>query len=79
MKPIEIALFGLAGLVIIIALAITLSPQARSIYPFSAENYTKAKAAEIAGSPCATPPGYTDAQWREHMGHHPDQYRDCLK
>lgn len=27
---------------------------------------------------CATPEGYTDAEWQEHMGHHPDQYRKCL-
>ena len=27
---------------------------------------------------CTTPPGYTDEQWREHMGHHPDRYADCL-
>lgn len=27
---------------------------------------------------CKTPPGYTDQQWREHMGHHPDRYAQCL-
>ncbi|MBI2498796.1 hypothetical protein HYV88_00980 [Candidatus Woesearchaeota archaeon] len=27
---------------------------------------------------CATPEGYTDQEWREHMGHHPDRYKDCL-
>lgn len=27
---------------------------------------------------CATPPGYTDQQWIEHMGHHPDRYAKCL-
>lgn len=28
---------------------------------------------------CATPSGYTDQQWQEHMGHHPDRYAQCLK
>ena len=27
---------------------------------------------------CATPFGYTDEQWREHMGHHPDRYAECF-
>ncbi len=27
---------------------------------------------------CATPAGYTDAAWRQHMGHHPDRYAECL-
>jgi len=27
---------------------------------------------------CATPDGYEDAQWREHMSHHSDQYMECL-
>ena len=27
---------------------------------------------------CAVPPGYSEAQWREHMGHHPDSYAECL-
>lgn len=79
MKPSELAFFAFVALVAVVALAISLVPQARSVYPLSSENYAQAKAAEVAGDPCATPPGYTDAQWREHMGHHPDQYRDCLK
>jgi hypothetical protein len=27
---------------------------------------------------CQTPPGYTQESWREHMGHHPDIYKECL-
>ncbi|MEM5802058.1 MAG: hypothetical protein QXQ18_01595 [Candidatus Aenigmatarchaeota archaeon] len=27
---------------------------------------------------CATPPGYTDESWKEHMSHHPNIYKDCL-
>ncbi|MBI4177077.1 MAG: hypothetical protein HY516_01810 [Candidatus Aenigmarchaeota archaeon] len=28
---------------------------------------------------CKTPSGYTDDEWREHMGHHPAVYAECLK
>jgi len=27
---------------------------------------------------CQTPAGYTDEEWLEHMGHHPDRYVECL-
>lgn len=43
----------------------------------SVNNYTKAFSSEQEDI-CKTPPGYTDAQWREHMGHHPDRYAECL-
>jgi len=46
---------------------------------YSEVDYQRAKASEIKDNPCATPPGYTDKEWREHMGHHPDQYKECLK
>lgn len=27
---------------------------------------------------CAPEPGYTEQEWKEHMGHHPDIYKECL-
>ena len=27
---------------------------------------------------CKTPAGYTEQEWKEHMGHHPNIYKDCL-
>jgi len=27
---------------------------------------------------CAVQPGYDEKEWREHMSHHPDRYKDCL-
>lgn len=42
------------------------------------ENFASAKAAENPTDKCATPDGYTDEQWKEHMGHHPDIYGECL-
>ncbi len=41
------------------------------------ERYRKAVEAETK-DPCATPDGYTDDAWREHMSHHPDRYKECL-
>ncbi|MBI4450795.1 hypothetical protein HY642_02360 [Candidatus Woesearchaeota archaeon] len=29
-------------------------------------------------SPCDPPAGTSAEDWREHMGHHPDQYKGCL-
>ena len=45
--------------------------------PYSNADYQRALGAELSDK-CATPAGYTDAQWREHMGHHPDQYAEGL-
>lgn len=42
-------------------------------------NYKKALDAENPIDICATPSGYTDEQWRTHMGHHPDRYKECLQ
>ncbi|MBI2128897.1 hypothetical protein HYU07_01525 [Candidatus Woesearchaeota archaeon] len=41
-------------------------------------NYNKAIQSQNKEDICATPEGYTDQEWREHMGHHPDQYKKCL-
>ena len=41
-------------------------------------NYSEGKQAEDPTNPCLPPAGYTEAEWREHMGHHPDQYKQCL-
>ncbi len=27
---------------------------------------------------CQAPKGYSDQEWKEHMGHHPDIYKECL-
>lgn len=41
-------------------------------------NYVQAKKDENPLNPCSPPPGYTEESWREHMSHHPDQYKQCL-
>ncbi len=41
-------------------------------------NEQKFFAAENQADKCKTPAGYTDKEWKEHMGHHPDRYAECL-
>lgn len=41
-------------------------------------NYNQAKQAEDPNNPCVPPPGYSAEAWREHMSHHPDEYKQCL-
>ena len=31
-----------------------------------------------ASEKCTKEPGYTEQEWKEHMGHHPNIYRECL-
>lgn len=45
---------------------------------YKGTNYQKAISLENKQDICATPEGYTDQDWREHMGHHPDRYKACL-
>ncbi len=40
-------------------------------------NFQKFVAAELPDK-CKTPPGYSDADWKQHLGHHPDRYAECL-
>ncbi len=42
------------------------------------ESYQKAFAAQ-GEDKCKAPEGYTQEEWIEHMGHHPEQYEKCLK
>lgn len=43
------------------------------------EANSSAKSLNASDDICATPSGYTDEQWKEHMSHHPDQYKECLQ
>ncbi len=50
---------------------------ADNTYANTPGNFRKAMSSELPDK-CETPAGYTDEQWREHMGHHPDLYAECL-
>lgn len=69
-----------AAIILVVVAIVTLNAYAFSKpgkVEKTAENFNKLKAAETADK-CATPDGYTDEAWREHMGHHPDIYGECL-
>jgi len=66
-----------------VMIVIAISILAYSIYgvytSYFGANYQNALKAENTSNPCATPQGYTEQEWKEHMSHHPDRYKDCLK
>lgn len=66
-----------------ILIAAALVVMAFSVYTlinanYYGSDYQKAVSSELEDI-CATPPGYTDESWRQHMSHHPDMYAECLK
>lgn len=88
MSKLEKIIFGIIFLVLIAGLGWvgwqTWQTSGASVTPAAAVSmpspggYAAAKAAEDPNNPCQPPPGYTEADWRTHMSHHPDQYRQCL-
>ncbi len=66
--------------IIILSVIIALSIVAFSLYQsVYGSNYQQALKSQSSGDICVAPPGYTDEQWREHMSHHPEQYKECLR
>jgi len=43
----------------------------------SQEKYNEFVSAEQEDK-CVTPPGYNEQEWKEHMSHHLDIYKECL-
>jgi len=75
----ELLIYGIALLALLLlawSIAATLSPKTQ--LQNTPGNYARFVASELPDK-CKTPEGYTDEQWREHMGHHPDRYRECLQ
>lgn len=70
-KIMMIGIIAIAAAVLVFAVYSFMQTQ------YYGDNYKKAMQSQLSDK-CATPPGYTDEQWREHMGHHPDQYKECL-
>ena len=68
---------------VIIFVAVFIGFVAYEVY-YAGNGHTEAKyqatiAAQVSSDKCATPAGYTDEQWKQHMSHHPDMYEECLK
>lgn len=74
MKREEIIIYGIL-IIVIIALIFTISNFFSKGY--SQEEYNSFVSAEGANK-CETPSGYTDQEWKDHMSHHPERYKECL-
>ncbi|HKZ49700.1 MAG TPA: hypothetical protein VJ110_01725 [Candidatus Nanoarchaeia archaeon] len=72
----EVILYGVLLLVIVMAIGFGMAKTYDASY--GDERFQAALAAQNPNDKCSTPDGYTDEQWREHMGHHPGLYRECL-
>ena len=70
-----IVYIGIAFALLVLAAGIISAANAAK--PYADEQAKKAFASELADK-CRTPPGYSDEQWKQHMGHHPDLYKECL-
>ena len=75
MKKFENVILYLLLTLILIALIYSLSTLFNKGY--SQKEYDKFVSAE-GSNKCETPSGYTDQEWKEHMSHHPQQYKECL-
>ena len=73
---------GITALVLIGVLLVGMSMM-RVLTPSSLEkntqNFQAFNAKADPDDKCAVPPGQDPVAWREHLGHHPDLYADCLK
>ncbi|MBS3079987.1 hypothetical protein J4221_00790 [Candidatus Pacearchaeota archaeon] len=65
----KIILYILVGLLLLLILVMTFFPNA--IYAFK-------DSVNSREDKCQAPPGQTEEEWREHMSHHPDLYKQCL-
>lgn len=65
----RIILYVIAGLLILGLVLLTLFPGIIQAWTDSSKTGT---------DKCSPAPGYTEAEWREHMSHHPSIYKDCL-
>ncbi len=65
----RIILYIVAGILVLLLLLMTFFPG--MIYAFR-------DSGSYGGDKCTPQPGYTEEEWIEHMGHHPDIYAECL-
>ncbi len=80
----DLIVYGLLGLALLAVAFIFLQPpaslpgqqQLQEIQPGFMQLAKQAGAGAIPDK-CKVPPGVDPAQWKQHLGHHPDQYGDC--
>lgn len=65
----QIVLYVIVGILIFGLLILTFFPGVIQAWQDSGKSVAEK---------CKPQPGYTEESWREHMGHHPNIYRECL-
>ena len=65
----KIILYIIIGLLILGLLLLTFFPGTIQAWKDSGKS---------TADKCKPAPGYTEESWREHMGHHPEIYKECL-
>ena len=77
----KIAIGVLAGAIIAVAalLYFSLSGLPEKNPENNQQNYLQLSSKGNPDDVCAVPPGEDPKEWNEHLGHHPDQYAQCLK
>lgn len=79
MEKNEIILYGILFVVVVgLAFSVVSMVKSKQGLENNPANYNKFVSAQNPNDICKTPEGYTDKDWKEHMGHHPDQYKECL-
>ncbi|MBS3062643.1 MAG: hypothetical protein J4203_02115 [Candidatus Diapherotrites archaeon] len=79
----DVIVYGLLVLAILAAAFVWLQPSQpapsaapKEIQPGFMKLAQQAGTGEIPDK-CKAPPGTDEAQWKQHLSHHPDQYGDC--
>lgn len=65
----EIILYCVAAILVLLLLITTFFPGV--IYAFK-------DSTSSGNEKCKPEPGYTEQEWKEHMSHHPNIYKECL-
>jgi cell division protein FtsN len=74
MRNKNLALYAILAVVLIVLVFSVTSMYKKD---YTEEEYNQFVSAEQQDK-CATPSGYTDEEWKQHMSHHPDRYKECL-
>ena len=79
----DLIVYGLPVLVVLAAAFVWLQPSQpmpstvpTEIQPGFMKLAQQAGKGEIPDK-CKAPPGTDEAQWKQHLSHHPDQFSDC--
>lgn len=74
----RVVLYVVIGLAILALLVFTFFPNMIYAFRDSGVAGNGILSEDSSGDKCTPPPGTSEEAWREHMGHHPNIYAECL-